>query len=156
MGNYTLTADAALPAGTDVAALLADPTTTYRDLFAVLTTYRYLRVCRSSLAELDARGSVDGQAHAMFRARIAEHAEVTPAQMLAVNRKLVDQLTGDRWHLMQEAREAGDSWATIGAALGMSKQGAIDWYKRKIADQEKFLPEFHDTARARAVLDGAE
>jgi hypothetical protein len=33
---------------------------------------------------------------------------------------------------MQAAREAGASWSEIGAALGMSKQGAQDWYRRKI------------------------
>lgn len=160
MGNYTLTDHEGLPAGTDITALLADPLSTYRDLFAVLTTYRFLEVCRTALTALDARASSPSDMERRdlvgFRTAIAEHADVTPAQALQANRKLVDQLVGTRWHLIQAAREAGDSWAAIGEAMGMTKQGAIDWYKRKIADQEKFLPEFHDAARARAVLAGAE
>jgi hypothetical protein len=35
----------------------------------------------------------------------------------------------------------------------MTEQGALDWYKREIADQEKNAGEFHDTDRARAVVD---
>jgi hypothetical protein len=83
---------------------------------------------------------------------LAESAEVTPLQALAAGHRLVQLLTGGRWHLMQDAREAGASWTEVGAALEMSKQGAADWYARKIGDQERALPDFHDAARARAVL----
>lgn len=65
-------------------------------------------------------------------------------------------LTGRRWPVMQEAREAGDSWTAIGDALGVTKQGAMDWYKRKITQQEKYVGQFHDTVRARAVLDAGD
>jgi hypothetical protein len=54
---------------------------------------------------------------------------------------------------MQAAREAGKTWDEIGSALGMSRQGAQDWYRRKIANQERYVPEFYDAERARAVLD---
>ncbi|MGW5107548.1 hypothetical protein [Nocardia sp. NPDC004123] len=33
----------------------------------------------------------------------------------------------------------------------LSKQGALDWYERRIADQEKYVGKFHDTDRARAA-----
>ena len=55
---------------------------------------------------------------------------------------------------MQAAREAGASWADIGAALGMSKQGAQDWYRRKVGEQTRYVPELHNNARAVAALDG--
>ncbi|MFI6031623.1 hypothetical protein [Amycolatopsis magusensis] len=76
-------------------------------------------------------------------------------QALQANRRLVDLLTGRRWTVMREAREAGATWTEIGEALGMSKQGAHDWYKRQIETQERLLPEYHEAARARAVLDDA-
>ena len=48
--------------------------------------------------------------------------------------------------------EAGASWTQIGAALGMSKQGAPDWYRGKIAEQERYVGDLHDTERAKAAL----
>jgi hypothetical protein len=159
MTFHELTTAEGLPAGTDIAAILADPTWTYRDLFAILTTYRHTRINREAVAKIDAGQVFAGDperaklARESFLAGIAEHATVTPVQALEANRKLVDQFTGTRWQLMQEAREAGESWTTIGAALDMTKQGALDWYKRKIADQEQYAGKFHDTDRARAVVD---
>jgi hypothetical protein len=87
---------------------------------------------------------------------LAELPACTPLQALRANKRLIDLLTGRRWSVMQEAREQDASWAEVGDALGMSKQGAQDWYSRKIAEQEKYVPDFHDAARARAVLDEAD
>lgn len=50
----------------------------------------------------------------------------------------------------------GASWSQIGAAVGMSKQAAYDWYERKISEQEKYVPTSHDALRARAVLEEDE
>jgi hypothetical protein len=41
---------------------------------------------------------------------------------------------------MQDAREAGATWDEIGEAVGMSRQGAYDWYKRKITGRERLVP----------------
>ncbi|MFC9898544.1 hypothetical protein ACFVMC_33040 [Nocardia sp. NPDC127579] len=146
-----------LPIGTDIVALLRDGDE--RALHAAWNTFHHIRFLRESLAKL-AAGEVELNPEidvaALWRAEIAELADVTALQALEANRRLVDLLTGRRWATMQSAREAGASWSTIGTALDMTKQGAIDWYKRKIAAQEQYVPEFHDTARARAVLDGAE
>ena len=53
---------------------------------------------------------------------------------------------------MQAAREAGAEWSEIGAALGVSKQAAWEFYTPKIEQQETYAGEFHDADRARAAL----
>lgn len=78
-----------------------------------------------------------------------------PLEALAANARLVDLLTGRRWYVMRDAREAGATWSEIGQALGMTKQGAADWYRRAIAKQEQYVGDLHDTARARAVVEQA-
>ena len=35
-------------------------------------------------------------------------------------------------------------------------QGALDWYKRKITDQESYVPDTHNIESAGTVPDGAE
>lgn len=84
---------------------------------------------------------------------LAELAEVTALDALAANRRLVDLLTGHRWHVMRQAREEGATWEQIGAALGMSRQGAREWYGKKLARQEQYPGDFHDTDRGRAALE---
>lgn len=149
-----LTARGHLPAGIDVTAVLAAGDE--RELHAVWDTYHHTRLIRKTLARLAAGGLTvtdPDASRAALQDDLDTCAAVTPAQALEANRRLVDLLTGRRWSVMQDAREVGDSWTTIGAALDMTKQGALDWYKRKIADQERYAGDFHDTARARAVMD---
>lgn len=64
----------------------------------------------------------------------------------------MDLLIGRRWIVMQDAWEEGASWDTIGKALDMSCHAARGWYRRKIAEQEGYLGDRHDTARARSAL----
>jgi hypothetical protein len=71
---------------------------------------------------------------------------------LRTSRQVVDVLVGARWHMMRQAREEGASWSDIGQALGMSRQAAHDFYRRKIEQQEHDAPGLHNTARSRAVL----
>lgn len=78
---------------------------------------------------------------------------VSALEALAANRAAVDLLVGRRWLVMQSAREAGETWETIGDALGITKQGAQDYYRRQIELQEAFAPRFHDAPRAKAALD---
>ena len=77
---------------------------------------------------------------------------VLALEALEANREMVELLTNRRWYVMREAREAGASWPQIGAALGMSKQGAQDWYRRRIELQEQHVGDLHDADRARAAL----
>jgi hypothetical protein len=84
---------------------------------------------------------------------LAELPEVSALDALEANRQLIELLIGRRWYVMQAAREAGASWSQIGASLGMTKQGAQDWYRRKIADQEQYVGDLHDADRARAAVD---
>ena len=95
-------------------------------------------------------GDGDGVADGALR----ELPEVGPLDALEANRSLGDLLVGRRWYVMQAAREAGETWESIGAALGISKQGAQDYYRRKIEQQERYVGDLHDTDRARAALDG--
>jgi hypothetical protein len=147
MDFLKLTPEGYLPAGTDVEriAQVGDE----RELMALRDTYFH----RRSYADMLAKATPDRRG--LWEASLAETAEVTPLQALAAGHRLARLLTGGRWYLMQDAREAGASWTEVGAALEMSKQGAADWYARKIDDQERALPDFHDAARARAVLDEA-
>jgi hypothetical protein len=95
-----------------------------------------------------------GSSHAAAAARVlAQLPEVTALDALRANAKAVDLLTGRRWYVMKSAREAGATWAQIGEALGMTKQAAHDFYRRKIEEQEKYLPDLHDAPGARAVLE---
>jgi len=77
--------------------------------------------------------------------------EVTALDALRANAQLVELLTGRRWHVMRDAREEGASWSQIGEALGMSKQGAQDYYRRRTAEQEQHAPDFDDRSRSLTV-----
>jgi hypothetical protein len=92
------------------------------------------------------------------RVRVAEGAlaeipEVTALDALKANARLVQLMIGRRWYVMRDAREAGASWDEIGAAVDMSGDDARDYYRQEIELQEKVLPDLHDAARSRAVLD---
>lgn len=80
--------------------------------------------------------------------------EVDAIEALAANAAAVNLLIGRRWYVMQAAREAGATWEAIGTALRITKQGAQDYYRRQIENQEKYAANFHDTDRVRAALDG--
>jgi hypothetical protein len=79
--------------------------------------------------------------------------EVAALEALRANAKAVELLTARRWYVIRSAREAGATWAQIGEALGITKQAVHDFYRRKIEEQEKYLPDLHDVASARAVLE---
>ena len=63
--------------------------------------------------------------------------ELAPLQELEANRRLVELLLAQRWSVIQAAREDGASWGVIGSALGISRQGAHDWYTRKINERDR-------------------
>ena len=93
---------------------------------------------------------------ALAEKKLAELEGATALDALAANAKLVAFMTGWRWLAIKSAREDGATWAEIGKALGTTKQGSEQAYRRAIEAQEKYAPDFHDTAAARAVLDGEE
>ncbi|MET3934817.1 hypothetical protein [Arthrobacter sp. OAP107] len=101
--------------------------------------------------EISATGSDQArEAAAQFLAQVSE---VAALEGLRANAKAVEQLTGRRWYVMKIRREGGATWAQIGEALGITKQAAHDFYRRKIEKQEKYLSDLHDAATARAVLE---
>ncbi|MFE9328632.1 hypothetical protein ACIHDR_47640 [Nocardia sp. NPDC052278] len=131
MGNagFEPTTNGWYPAGTDIAAVLRGGIE--RDLFAVWRTYQQ----RCALLEVMAdpalvNNSDPNTARRVWHDQLDALAEVTPAQALQANRRITDSLAGKRVTVIQAAREAGDSWTAIGTALGLTKQGAMDWYRR--------------------------
>lgn len=101
--------------------------------------------------EVSATGS--DQARAAAAQFLAEVREVAALEALRANAKAVELLTARRWYVIKSAREAGATWTQIGEALGITKQAAHDFYRRKIEEQEKYEPDVHDSAAARAVLE---
>lgn len=80
-----------------------------------------------------------------------------PLDALKAGAELARLLTGWRWQAMRDAREQGRSWADIGAALGVTREGARQIYLEAIRRQEQHVPDHHPTAAARAVaVAGAE
>jgi hypothetical protein len=101
--------------------------------------------------EVSATGS--DQAREAAAHFLSEVSEVAALEALRANAKAVELLTARRWYVMKSAREGGATWAQIGEALGITKQAAHDFYRRRVEEQEKYLPDLHDAAAARAVLD---
>jgi hypothetical protein len=101
-----------------------------------------------------AQGSDEAQKVA--RHALAELPEVSALDALKANHSAVDLLIGRRWYVIQEARESGATWEEIGAALGITKQGAQDYYRRQIEKQQQYAPSLHDADRAHAALDDGD
>jgi hypothetical protein len=78
---------------------------------------------------------------------------VSGLEALRASRRVLELLTGARWHMMRQAREEGSSWSQVGEALGMSKQAAYDFYRRKLDRQdESAAPGTYNGPRSRAAL----
>lgn len=105
--------------------------------------WRWLEAC----VAVEAGGAYAEQA----RERVEAGAEVSALEALAASARLADELTRRRWVVMRSAREAGASWSEIGTALGMSKQGAHDWYKKAVAKRSE-TDSAQEIARATAAL----
>ncbi|WP_180987303.1 helix-turn-helix domain-containing protein [Arthrobacter sp. AFG20] len=80
--------------------------------------------------EISATGS--GQARTAAAQFLAEVSEVAALEALRANAKAVELLTARRWHVIKSAREGGATWAQIGEALGITRQAAHHFYRRKI------------------------
>jgi hypothetical protein len=147
-----------MPAGIDIDTAIDQGDE--RELIAIWDTYHHLQLERRILAGIPDNDHLvrkdseftGAEVRRVVAERLTAIAEVTPAQALAANRRLVELLTGRRWYVMRDAREAGDSWSAIGAALGVDTYDACEWYARTITEQETHVGELHDATRARAAL----
>jgi hypothetical protein len=99
------------------------------------------------------QGRASGRPVELLVGALAELPGVKGLDALRASRRVVELLTGARWHLIRQSREEGASWSDIGKALGMSRQAAHDFYRRKVEQQEQDAPGFRHAARSRAVLD---
>ncbi len=122
-----------------------------RESFETWNQFNELRMWERAGQKLRAQGADAEQLRAVDDAA-ARAPAVSALQALAANARLVDLLTSRRWHVMQAAREDGAEWAEVGAALGVSKQAAWEFYKRRIEAQETYAPDYHDAAGGRAAL----
>jgi hypothetical protein len=107
---------------------------------------------RKTLADPSAKP----EARALGERQLAVLASATGLDALAANVELVKLMKGWQWLAIKSAREDGATWEQIGQVLGTSKQGALNAYTRAIEHQEKYVPDLHDAASARAVLTGAD
>lgn len=129
-----------VPADADVDAMLrtADP----RTLLAICSTYNLNRAERRRLdffpgdTEIAFENTTHRDIREHYQRELDRRADITPAQSLAANAQLAEWVDENRFMMTVEAREAGDSWTTIGDAQNISKQGALDWYKRKLAEHD--------------------
>jgi hypothetical protein len=99
------------------------------------------------------QGEATGRPVEMLVRALAELPGVTGLDALRTSRRVVELLTGARWHMMRQAREEGASWTEVGQALGMSKQAAHDFYRRRIEQPEHDASDSYSASRTRAALD---
>ncbi|MEU8226279.1 hypothetical protein [Kribbella sp. NPDC048915] len=92
-----------------------------------------------------------GRSVAVLVKSLSELPGISGLEALRASRRVVEMLTGARWHLMRQAREEGSSWTEVGKALGMSKQAAYDFYRRKLEQQDTSTEDFN-APRNRAAL----
>lgn len=123
-----------------------------QDLLARWSAWGDRELWRKALANPDAKP----ERRAMAERELAGLESATGLDALAANVELVKLLKGWQWLAIKSAREDGATWEQIGEALGTSKQGALNAYTRAIEHQEKYIPDLHDAAAARAVLTEAE
>jgi hypothetical protein len=115
--------------------LLADPAPDLDSLLDSADPHVLLAVWATWLdrhisAQIIARDKTSTATRELFAADLARLAEVTAVQALTANRRLVELLTTRRWLAASAARDAGASWAAIGAALGISRQAAHEWHQK--------------------------
>jgi hypothetical protein len=109
---------------------------------------------RAVWLDMETKARAEGNERAISVAQKSrrELPEVSALDALRANKRLVERMTGRRWYVMRDAREAGATWDQIGEALDMSRQAAHEWYRRKIASQDEPVADLHDGRRARAAL----
>lgn len=105
-------------------------------------TYRERR--RIEIALDEASGLWDDDA---LRERLAELPEVGPVDALAANAAAAEILNDRRWAAIKDARWRGETWEAIGRALGISKQGAQDYYRRRSAEHELVVDDLSEAEK---------
>jgi len=123
-----------------------------RESFETWNQFHEGRMWEKARKQLRAQGDDPEQLLRLVADAAARAPAVSALEALAANARLVDLLTSRRWYVMQAARDDGAEWAEVGAALGVSKQAAWEFYKRKIEEQETHAADYHDAEAARAAL----
>ncbi|AQZ63977.1 unnamed protein product [[Actinomadura] parvosata subsp. kistnae] len=96
----------------------------------------FLERIRLQHALADARSAGRQEEAARLEGRLAELPEITPLEALQANADLMGMLTAQRWIAMRIAQAEGASLEQIGRQLGISKQSAWEFMKRRIDAHE--------------------
>ncbi|MFE3322877.1 hypothetical protein [Nocardia sp. NPDC059195] len=139
-----------LPADTDLDGLIENQQLDH--IAALIHTHDVIGATRRGLAETEGRPDDEpydsasgltltvGEMRATFQRELDRLAPVTALHVLRATEAGANQLSGARHRAITAARADGQSWSAIGAALGMSKQGAQDWFNKRS------IPLFQDHA----------
>ncbi|MEV6285621.1 hypothetical protein [Kribbella sp. NPDC051770] len=96
-------------------------------------------------------GREAGQPVATLVKALGDLPGVTGLEALRASRRVVELLTGARWHMIRQAREEGSSWSQVGLAMGTSKQAAYDFYRRNLDQQDASADAANSSTRSRAA-----
>jgi hypothetical protein len=80
------------------------------------------------------RGAENEREELEARAALAQLPHTTSYAALTAGTELGKSVLRRRWYAAQAAREAGESWDTIGSALGLSGRNAELWYQSTAAE----------------------
>lgn len=92
----------------------------------------HLAVWRAYMRQRARRRAIeDGE---RYVPEVPDGPEVSALYALAATAKIAEWIDVVRWEAMDDAREDGASYAELGRALGITKQGAADYYRRGASD----------------------
>lgn len=125
-------------------------THTYPDLVQMWENWSHRDTLDQAIRDIEQRGNHESAE------RIRRYRDTLPLgdPLAAVQaaHELVTGLTEERWHAIRAAREAGATWAQIGAVTGATADRARRAFTERVEHYEEHGPGVTDMAPYRAVL----
>jgi hypothetical protein len=97
----------------------------------------WLSRCKWERARADAEAGGDAAGAQAAEQALARLPAVSALEALRANADLVSVLSAQRWIAMRVAQELGASSEEIGKMLGISRQSAWEFMRRKFAEQQR-------------------
>jgi hypothetical protein len=94
----------------------------------------FLERCRARARLEEAAAKGDGAALAAAEIELASIPEISALDALKANAELIARLAAQRWIGMKVARDEGANLEEIGAQLGVSRQAAWEFLKKRIEE----------------------